>query len=507
MILLRREVESRGDNRTWRPQERGEEVVEIDMALTRGADHTREDFLGPRAAGRAIPATDLAIDDGGTDGVFCAPVGRVHIGGPQEGEHGRALAVEMGGEALGRRQRRCRVDEPAQVGEQAPMSHGEAMIGDRVRITPIAERQGVGEDDLHAARPGAPRMVGAERATPAEQMRQTALVQRGGESAIRRPPVADQDTGEVRAQDGGRVVKTAPGTNRIHGGLWRRERPQPVQHGADAPAGFIGTDDGTPADLGTQGPVGRGGHARCAMQGLDEAARRDSEPEAVTQQRRDLLERYADVLVQEHNQGHGTGPEVHIGGPQRVGRLQRMPALDAAATGDATADVHVEAPDDRPHDGQIFLILRGDAGALDRAATVRAGGGKRGLVSLIAPPWNGSSGPTPVGGAGAPSRPSAAALGPIFCERGGLTEAGAPCRIELLFQARILTLQVVALATRPRQRLAQAREFFLLAPDQVVAVLAGRARALHCHTRFMADSWQKYKYKIVSLALLRRSTR
>ena len=133
------------------------------------------------------------------------------------------------------------------------------MIGDRVRITPIAERQGVGEDDLHAARPGAPRMVGAERATPAEQMRQTALVQRGGESAIRRPPVADQDTGEVRAQDGGRVVKTAPGTNRIHGGLWRRERPQPVQHGADAPAGFIGTDDGTPADLGTQGPVGRGG--------------------------------------------------------------------------------------------------------------------------------------------------------------------------------------------------------------------------------------------------------
>ena len=161
--------------------------------------------------GVRFPPQILRLTTAGTEGVFCAPVGRVHIGGPQEGEHGRALAVEMGGEALGRRQRRCRVDEPAQVGEQAPMSHREAMIGDRVRITPIAERQGVGEDDLHAARPGAPRMVGAERATPAEQMRQTALVPRGGESAIRRPPVADQDTGEVRAQDGGRVVKTAPG--------------------------------------------------------------------------------------------------------------------------------------------------------------------------------------------------------------------------------------------------------------------------------------------------------
>ena len=87
------------------------------MALTRSVDHTREDLLGPRAAGRPIPPTDLAIDAGGANGVFGAPVGR---GGPQEGEHGRELAVEMGGEALGRRQRRCRVDEPAQTSEQGP---------------------------------------------------------------------------------------------------------------------------------------------------------------------------------------------------------------------------------------------------------------------------------------------------------------------------------------------------------------------------------------------------
>ena len=70
MILLRRGVESRRDNRSWRPQQRGKEVVEVDMALPRRADHTREDLLGPRAAGRAIPATDLAIDDGGADGVL-----------------------------------------------------------------------------------------------------------------------------------------------------------------------------------------------------------------------------------------------------------------------------------------------------------------------------------------------------------------------------------------------------------------------------------------------------
>ena len=52
---------------------------------------------------------------------------------------------------------------------------------------------------------------------------------------------------------------------------------------ADAPSGFIGTDDGTPADPGAYGGVSRGGHARRAMQGLDEAARCDPEPDAVTE--------------------------------------------------------------------------------------------------------------------------------------------------------------------------------------------------------------------------------
>ena len=104
------------------------------------------------------------------------------------------------------------------------MGHGEAMLGDRVRVPPIAKRQGVGEDGLHVGRPGAPWMVDAECATPAEQMCQTALVQRVGEAAIGRPAIANQDPGEVGAQDRGRVVKAAPGTNRIHGGLGGRER-------------------------------------------------------------------------------------------------------------------------------------------------------------------------------------------------------------------------------------------------------------------------------------------
>ena len=98
---------------------------------------------------------------------------------------------------------------------------------------------------------------------------------------------------------------------------------------------------------------------------------------------------------------------------------------------------------------------------------------------------------------------------------------GAACRkpatprhVELLLQARILLLQSVALAfhgsaltLRTHQLLAQTRDVFLLAPDQFVAVLAGPARRLVSHTRFMADSREKYKYETESLAPLRQRTR
>ena len=257
---------------------------------------------------------------------------------------------------------------------------------------------------------------------------------------------------------------------------------------------------------------------------MGEAARRHPEPEAVPQQRRDLLKRHADVFVQEHDEGHGAGPEVHIGGPQCVGRLQRVPALDASATGDTTADVHVETPNDRAHRGQIFLILRGDAGALDRAATVRTGRGQRRVVGHIHARGNRASRPAAIPDAGTPPRPPTPALWPVLGERRGLPEARAPRHVELLLQTRILLLQSVALAfhgsaltLRTHQLLAQTRDVFLLAPDQFVAVLlapdqfvavlAGPARRLVSHTRFMADSREKYKYETESLAPLRQRTR
>ena len=57
--------------------------------------------------------------NGGANGVFGTPVGGLHLGRPQEGEHGSELAVEMGGEALGGRQGGRRVEESPEAREQA----------------------------------------------------------------------------------------------------------------------------------------------------------------------------------------------------------------------------------------------------------------------------------------------------------------------------------------------------------------------------------------------------
>ena len=175
------------------------------------------------------------------------------------------------------------------------------------------------------------------------------------------------------------------------------------------------------------------------MQGLDEAARRDPEAEAVTQQRRDLLERHAHVFMQEHHKSHGSRSEVHIGGSQRVG-----------------GHVHV----------------RGDRTSRSAA----------------------------IAGAGAPTRPSTPAPRATLRARRGRPEPGPPCGVELLAEAFTLALPPIPVTLRARQLLAQTSDLFLLPLEQIVAFGPGRLCALIGYTRFMAASRQKYKYEIVDLA-------
>ena len=331
-------------------------------------------------------------------------------------------------------------------------------------------------------------------------MCQAALVQRAGEAAIGRPSVADQHTGEVRAQDRDRIVKATPGADRIHGGLRCRERPQPVQHGTDAPAGFIRTDDGTPPDLSAESRVRGRRYPGRAMQDLSKSSRRDRQPEPVLQQCCDLLQRHAHVFVQQDRKRHGARTELYACRAQGVGGLQRVPALHAVPACDAAPDLNVEPPHDWLDDGQVFLVLGRDASGLNRPTTARARHGKRRGIRLIHPRRNRSPAATSIGGTCPPARSPAATLRAVLRKRGGLSKARAPRRVALLLETLASSLPSIAIACRAGQLLTQAGNLILVALDQLVAFVARRSRALVGHACVM--SYPRKLYKPNSLDLL-----
>ena len=178
-----------------------------------------------------------------------------------------------------------------------------------------------------------------------------------------------------------------------------------------------------------------------------------------------------------------------------------MPALHPSPTLAAPTHLHLELSDDGSHDREILLILGGHASELDGAAAVRAARGQYGGVGLIdaGRPW--ASPAAAIRGPGAPARPSAAPLGPVFREGRCLTEAGAPGRLEVLLQTFVLMFQPIAFALddapllfRARHVVPQPRDLRLLTLNQIVAIVAGRARLRHAHVMSYPRYLYKYKF-------------
>jgi hypothetical protein len=88
--------------------------------------------------------------------------------------------------ALGGRQRRGHVNEPAQACQEATARDREPLLGDRVRVPTVTEREPVEERLLHGRGPGTPRMIVAQGTSPADQVGQTRLVQGGSKLAVGR---------------------------------------------------------------------------------------------------------------------------------------------------------------------------------------------------------------------------------------------------------------------------------------------------------------------------------
>ena len=133
-----------------------------------------------------------------------------------------------------------------------------------------------------------------------------------------------------------------------------------------------------------------------------------------------------------------------------------MLALHPPLTLRAVADLDVEAPHDRAHHGQFFLILRRHAGHFDRAAAVRTFHRNRRRVGFVDPRRARAAAVAAVLRTGPPSGTPAATLRPVLGERRGLA-ATRPARLvqllfqvlDLLLQAVILPLQAAVLALQP----------------------------------------------------------
>ena len=161
------------DSGVWRAEERGDHVVGIALTLDGGADDRGEHLLCLGPLPGAVAAADLAGDDSGADGLFGAPVGGVHGGVAQEGEQRGPFGAEVSGEALDGGQV-SRPDQPPgeAVGERV---EGLADAGGRQPAGAglVAQAEGLLQCGLDVGDDAAARMVLAQRAAPAQQMRQS----------------------------------------------------------------------------------------------------------------------------------------------------------------------------------------------------------------------------------------------------------------------------------------------------------------------------------------------
>ena len=488
----------------WCAEELRKDRGGVKVALLNGAQDAGEDFLGMSAASGAIASTDFAGDDRRPQRVFGAPIGRVDgIRLEEKGEDRGKFDREMRGKSARDVGGSRTVEEGIESVLQMPASHRDAMRGDRVVQIAVAHVQGVLQDLLDAGRKPALVMVADQIATAPQQMRETRLMDRGLETPIRRPAVADKDRGEVGPQHRGRFFEAAAGLNGVDRRVRRGVGPQPLQPRVDLPAGFIRGHHGTPANGGAERRVGRFGLVGHPAHRVHQAACGDGQAEALAEECGDLAERQPQLLVEDDRERDGGGPQLRGGGAEGIGGLQRMAALDAPAAVGALPNRDVKRSHPRSNDREIFLILRRMARQHDVPAARRTRRWQRGRVGLIDVRRRDAMGSTTVGRTRFP--PRAARTTPRDASRkgGGLPMQRASGVIELVFEPVDFLPELVPLLPIPIPVLisplmltAQPFDFPLLPfqlSDQFVARRGAPLRSQH--TLLMPSLGEEYKQK------------
>src|SRR5262245_58553022 len=116
--------------------------------------------------------------------------------------------------------------------------------------------------------------------------------------------------------------------------------------------------------------------------GVDAAAAAEVDAEQAAQAADHLAVRQPALLVEFHDSCLGVRAQLRGGGPQGVGGLQRVPALEAPVAATAAADMDIElAMDGTARD--LDLVLVRDVGFLDRPAVAGANRGEGCLVDFV----------------------------------------------------------------------------------------------------------------------------
>jgi hypothetical protein len=229
------------------------------------------------------------------------------------------------------------------------------------------------------------------------------------------------------------------------------------------------------------------------MDGAHQGAPRHRQAEPIREDRLDLAERQSELLVETRRDGHGLRAQLYGRRTDRIGRLQGVATLHAAAASTTATAVHIEPAHHRPHGREIFLILRRHMGVVDRPTALRAGrrhrhvlhviddGGRRALALSTIRRSRLSAGP--------PRRSARRA----FRERRGLPIAGSTRRLQLLPQPLVFAAQSITFSLDAFEIATQPLDFlpprlgtrWRVGPDWAIGALT--------HAPVMPESARQYK--------------
>jgi hypothetical protein len=169
-----------------------------------------------------------------------------------------------------------------------------------------------------------------------------------------------------------------------------------------------------------------------------------------------------------------------------------MAALHAAPALRAPTDRDAKRPDERPLDGQFFVILHRDPDAVHGPLAPRTPRGERGVVGLVDVRRRTTMAPWPIRGAGRASGPPRGRDPRAAREGRSLTIDRPPRGLELVFQFLVLASQALPLGFRAPEIRFELPDPARLIVDDLLRVSRRRLVALR-HAAVMPDSRSMYK--------------